>query len=143
MIGEEYAAQPETATQKAGKRIENYAYGESGGQDSQIKRKDAIPFAGITVMGNQADKVGNMSYMPRHGTPIEVERGIGDRRIPFIEFLSSLVAAHGPISRDINRRLREKYGDSLDTKEAEEIIATFTGTVSHEEPKEGEEAASA
>lgn len=121
IIGQEYKAQPETLTQQAGKRIENYAYGELPEGETR-RRADAVPYAGITVMGNQAEKVGNLSFMPKRGVPVEVERSVTEQQISFIEFLKRLTAACGPISKKQNQELREKYGESIDVKEADAVI---------------------
>jgi hypothetical protein len=127
VIGEAYAAMPESMTQQAGKKIENYAYGEE-------RKKDAIPFAGITVMGNQADKVGNVAYMPKRGTAIEIDRENISTQIPFIELIKKLSAAGVEMTPKINQELRAKYGASIESKEVENIIETFTTkTQRHEE----------
>lgn len=120
IIGEEYKAQPETLTQQAVKRMETLAYGDA------VASVQKTPFAGMEVMGHHADKLGSVVYLPKRGTPVEVERSVADKEIPFIEFLKRLSAAHGPISKDVNRALREKYGDAVDAAEAEKVIRTFT-----------------
>jgi hypothetical protein len=119
IIGEEYAAMPETATQAAGKRIENYAYGENPG-------KDASPYGGIQVMGNQADKLGSLVHMPKRGTAIEVDRESVARSISFPELLKKLVLAGVAMTPKINQELRAKYGEAIDSEEAENIIKFYT-----------------
>jgi hypothetical protein len=121
VIGESYAAMPETATQKAGKRIENYAYGEDAKRMAQSAER--IPFAGITVMGNQADKVGNLSYMPKRGHAIEIDRDVAEKQISTSELITRLVAAGVEMTKEINRELRAKYGEALDSREAEALVA--------------------
>jgi hypothetical protein len=121
VIGEAYAAMPETATQKAGKRIEQYAYGEpleDGG-----RRREAVPYAGITVMGNQADKVGNVAYMPKRGHAIEIDRDVAEKQISTSELITRLVAAGVEMTKELNRELRAKHGEALDSREAEALVA--------------------
>lgn len=115
IIGQEYKAQPETMTQQAIKRFENMAYGEK-------KKKDAIPFEGLRVHGIHADKVGNLAFIEKKGTPIEVDRGIASRKISFVEFLKRLIRQVGPITKEMNQQLRSQHGDSIETSTAEEVI---------------------
>lgn len=116
VIGQEYAAMPETATQQAGKRIENYAYGEN-------PAKDAVPYAGIQVMGNQADKLDNVAYMPRRGSAIEIDRGITEKQIQFTDLLKKLERAGVELTPKINRELRAKYQGGIDSREADALVA--------------------
>jgi transposase InsO family protein len=115
VIGQEYKAPPETLTQQAVKRFENMAYGED-------KKKDDIPFAGLKVFGNQAEKVGNLSFIERRGIPIEVDHSITETQISFTEFLKRLVQRIGPISKEMNRELRQRFGESVSVSEAEAYI---------------------
>jgi transposase InsO family protein len=115
VIGQEYKATPETLTQRAQKRFENMAYGEE-------RKKGAAPFEGITVHGIHSGKVGNLMFMPKEGTPIEVDRAVTERRISFMEFLKRLRAEVGTVSKDLNARLRAEFGSSLTEIEAEEAI---------------------
>jgi hypothetical protein len=115
VIGASFNRQPETATQQAIKRIENYAYGEEKG-------KDALPFAGIQVMGGQADRLGNMEYMPKSGTAIEFDRGIADAEIPIME-LFGLIRQHCmEMTPALNQALRARHGASIKKSEAEEVV---------------------
>ena len=68
VIGQEYRALPQTATQTAKKTITEMAYG------SQEPKKGAVPFEGTVVFGHQADKLGNLSVIPKRGTAIEISR---------------------------------------------------------------------
>jgi hypothetical protein len=131
VIGEEYAAMPETTTQQAGKRIEQYAYGESA--EGMAQRADRIPYAGITVMGNQADKLSNVAYMPKRGSAIEIDRDVTARQISFVELLKTLDRADVELTPKINQELRAKYGEAIDVKEAEDIIKAYTQGGSHRE----------
>lgn len=115
IIGQEYKSQPETLTQQAEKRFENMAYGED-------RKKDSIPFEGLRVFGHHADKVENVAFIEKQGTPLEVDRGIMDRHIPIMEFFKRLRNAVGAITPEMNQELRAKYGESIDVKEAEEVI---------------------
>ena len=115
VIGEEFKAQPETLTQKANKTAENLAYGET-------RRKDQVPFGGITVFGNHADKV-NTDYMPRRGTPIQLDSRshFADKAITIMAFLKQL-RAEIAITPDINRMIREHYGKSITLAEKDRIL---------------------
>lgn len=115
IIGREYKSQPETITQQAMKRMDNMAYGEE-------RKKGAIPFEGLQVFGHHADKVEGLSYMPKTGTPIEVDRKVADKSISMTEFFKKLQREIGTISQELNRELRARHGESIDVKEAEEVI---------------------
>jgi hypothetical protein len=114
IIGHEYKSQPETITEQAKKRFDRMAFGEE-------KKKNAVPFEGLTVFGNHADKV-ELTYINKKGSPIEVDRSIAEKEIPLTEFLKRLVQRVGPISPDLNRAIRERYGTSIGIKEAERAI---------------------
>lgn len=115
VIGSEYRSQPETVTQQAEKVLENLAYGEE-------RKKDSVPFAGARVFGHHAEKVEGLSFIQRQGTPIEIDRQITEKSISMIEFLKRLRSAIGTITPELNRELKERYGESIDVKEAEEVI---------------------
>lgn len=125
VIGEAYAAMPETATQQAGKRIENYAYGELPDGETR-RRRDIVPYAGITVMGNQADKLDNLTYMPRRGNAIEIDRENLDKQVPFVELIKKLGAAGVELTPKINHALKEKYGETIDAREVDELVDQMT-----------------
>jgi hypothetical protein len=117
IIGEQYKAQPQTATQKAAKRMDELAYGTDA-----PKRKE-VPFYGMNAFEGFADKVDNLAVLPKRGTAIELARPTGPVSIPFAEFLKRVRDAIGRVTPELNRQLRAEYGESIDTKTAEEVIA--------------------
>jgi hypothetical protein len=119
IIGQEYKSPRETLTQQAQKRFENMAYGEE-------RKKDAVPFEGLKVFGHHAEKVGNLSYIEKQGAPLEIDRNIVEKSIPFTEFLKRLIQQIGPISPELNQQLKAKYGDSIEISRAEEVIRQIT-----------------
>ncbi len=156
----EYKAIKHTATQQA--KTEMEAIGAQWGlswKGTGDKRRAEAPPAGqvspLTVFGHQADKVGNVEFIERKGTPLELKtagdmpenteltpdsfslsRGIVDRRISFVEFLKRLSAEIGVIAPEMNRTLREQYSSGIEIKEAEEVIASIVGgTWAQEERK--------
>jgi hypothetical protein len=128
VIGEDFKAQPHTITQKAKENFDNLAYGENRG-------KDSAPFAGIKVFGHHTDKVGALSFIDRKGVPLEVSRDAIDPAITFAEFLKRVIQRTGPISKELNQRLREQYGKAITIKEAEAVIK---GLENGEELKDGQ-----
>lgn len=118
VIGQEYKAQPDTQVVKVRKANENLAYGEERG-------KNALPFGGtLQVMGGQADKIASIP-MPRRGTPMEVSRSEAPQAISIMELLKRLRAAQGAISPELNRELRAEFGDSIEAKTADLVIAAI------------------
>lgn len=114
-IGHEFKAQPETATQQAAKRLDNLAYGEE-------RKKGQRPFAGAQVYGHHADKVANLTPMPKKSTPLEISRDIAPSRLPITELFKRLIAAGVRIDRQLNQELREHYGESIDAREAAAVV---------------------
>ncbi|MFA5183316.1 MAG: hypothetical protein WC405_18535 [Syntrophales bacterium] len=117
IIGQTYRAQPETQTQKAVKRFDNMAYGETKG------KKD-VPFEGMHVFGGLADQI-NVDFITKKGTPIEVNRGIVETHISVEELLKRLINQVGRITQETNQGLRAQYGASISVKEAEEVIQSI------------------
>ncbi|MDY6791539.1 MAG: hypothetical protein SWH54_09745 [Thermodesulfobacteriota bacterium] len=116
VIGREYKRMPDTLTQKAKKRGENLAFGED-------RPKDAVPFGGITVFGNQADKV-NRTYMPRLGTPLNTAKtaeNVGQKQIPIMTVLKKLSTALGLITPELNTAIRQAYGTSMSLAESDRL----------------------
>jgi hypothetical protein len=129
LIGREFKALPENPVQKTLKRAENLAYGDE-------HTKGQVPFAGMRVFGHQADKIGH-TYMPRTGTPMKFDKaGLENRLIPITELFKRLITAGGPVSLEMNRRVREAYGSSILSAEADRLIDEYaaTGRVTVAEP---------
>jgi hypothetical protein len=94
----------------------------------------------LTVFGHQADKVGNVEFIERKGTPLEIKtanapinpviessaseipRPLAARRISFTEFLKQLRAEIGIITPAMNADLRANYENGIEVKKAEEVI---------------------
>ncbi len=111
------------------------------------KRMAVAPKVGfespLTVFGHQADKVGNVEFIERKGTPLEIKpaeapinpaiessaaevsRSIGARKISITEFLKNLRAEIGIVTPAMNADLRARYENGIDVKEAEEVIAAI------------------
>lgn len=118
VIGQEYKAQPDTPVMKVRKANENLAYGEE-------RAKGALPFGGtLQVMGHQADKVAAIP-MPRRGTPMEVARSEAAQAISIMELLKRIRTAQGAITPELNRELRAEFGDSIEAKTADLVIAAI------------------
>jgi len=115
IIGADYTSQPETETQRAKKRFDNMAFGEA-------KKKGAIPFEGLKVFGHHADAVDSVAFMPKTGTPMELDRAVVPARISITEFFKELRNAIGAITPELNAEIRERHGETIDRKEAEEEI---------------------
>jgi hypothetical protein len=118
VIGQEYKAQPDTTVQKVRKANENLAFGEE-------RKKDAAPFGGtLQVFGHHADKVA-ATPMPRRGTPMEVARPAGPTMLPIMELFKRLRAAGAAMSSDLNQQLRAAYGESIEVKTMEAVVAAI------------------
>jgi len=141
----QYQAHKQTVTQKAQTEMEQITEGWGlTWKGTGDKRRAEAPPAGqlspLAVFGHQAEKVGNLEFIEKKGTPLEVKqpdlpenvaltsdavtvsRGIAARRISFGEFLKQVRAEIGIVTPDMNRDLREQYSDGIGIKEAEEVI---------------------
>jgi hypothetical protein len=108
------------------------------------KRMGVAPPVGfespLKVFGHQADKVGNLEFIERKGTPLEinhpeepankpiisdaaqVSRPPAARMISFTELLKKLRAEIGVITPQLNAGLRAQYESGIEINEAEEVI---------------------
>jgi hypothetical protein len=140
-----YQSPKHTETQKAKTEMEKTAEGWGltwkGTGDKRMAVAPPVGFISpLTVFGHHADKVGNLEFIERRGTPLDVKepelpentvlkvdaaqvsRGIAARRISFVEFLKQLKAEIGVITPKMNSDLRTKYENGIEIKEAEEVI---------------------
>lgn len=116
IIGQQYKAQPETRTQQAIKEINLMAYG-----DKKAKKGD-VPFAGTTVFGIHADKVGNLATLPKRGTAIEVARPAEPVQVSIMELFKRLRDAGIKITPTLNQELRKEFGASITAERLDEIV---------------------
>ena len=148
----EYKTPKHTETQKAKTEMEDIA--EKWGinwKGTGDKRMAVAPPVGfespLKVFGHQADKVGNIEFIERKGTPLEIkqadepenkpitadaaeiQRPAAARMISFTEFLKKLRSEIGVITPALNSDLRMKYEQGITINEAEEVIRGIeTGT---------------
>ncbi|GFO61184.1 hypothetical protein GMST_35090 [Geomonas silvestris] len=121
IIGQEYKAQPETATQKANKRMDSLAYG-----NTDPDRKKETPFYGLNAFEGFADKVDNLAIFPRKGQPIELDRAIVPQQLPIMELFKRLRAADVQVTRDLNQSLRAEFGATIEAARADEVVALLS-----------------
>lgn len=143
-----YKLPQHTETQKAKTELEKKAV-ELGlkWKGTGDKRMAEAPPIGhespLQVFGHHAEKAGNVEFIARKGTPLNVKeaelpankaitmdaasvpRNITSRRISFVEFLKQLRDEVGIIKPELNRELREKYEHGIEIKVAEEVIAAI------------------
>jgi hypothetical protein len=141
-----YKAHPDTQAQKAKKELETT--GAKIGltfKGTGDKRRAVAPPVGyespLSVFGNQAEKVPeNMAFITRPGTPLEIKeperipnqaratsafevpRTSVVRQISVSDFLLRLSREAGPISKDLNRQLKQSYPDGISVDEADSLI---------------------
>lgn len=130
VIGQEYKAQGETATQKANKRMDELAYGSS-----EPNRKKETPFYGLNAFEGFVDKVDNLATMPKRGTPIEIARPAQPTEYPIMELFKRLREAGITITMEINRDLRAEYRGTVTAADIEAVIARLTGRETSEQQR--------
>lgn len=116
VIGMEYKAQPETATQKAKKRLDELATG------TRTPGRDAMPFAGMNAFEGFAEKAANIAALPKKGTPMELNRTAGPVQYPIMELFKRMRAADIKVTKEMNQALREEYGDTIDATAMDAVI---------------------
>ena len=121
IIGVSYKAQPETATQKAKKRLDELATG------SREPGKDAKPFYGLNFMEGHADKVDNLHVFPKRGTPMELTRTAAPIQRPIMELFKAMRAAGIQVTPAINQALRAEYGDTISAVAMDTVIRQYSG----------------
>jgi hypothetical protein len=124
------------------KQAESLGISWKGTGDKRMAVAPPVGFESpLTVFGHQADKVGNIEFIERKGTPLdvkpaadmpentaitsnaaEVARSIGMRKISLTEFLKKLRSEIGVIAPAMNADLRARYEQGIDVKESEEVI---------------------
>lgn len=115
IIGEEFKAMPETKTQRAAKIADNLAYGED-------HKKDAIPFEGLQVYGNQAEKV-TLDYLPKAGVEINTSQsGFENKEISIMEFMQKLLTSGVGITPELNKEIRNTYGKTILLAESKRLL---------------------
>ena len=143
----EYRGIKYTETQKAKVELEKTAsdFGITW-KGTGDKRRSVAPPLGfqspLKVFGHQAEKAGNIEFLPKKGVELEIKEQEmpenkpmridaieiardmeqGARRISITEFLKRLVREIGPITPEMNQELRAKYGESIEIEEAERAI---------------------
>lgn len=160
----EYKSPRHTETQKAKtemeKKAEELGITWKGTGDKRMAVAPPVGFTSpLTVFGHQADKVGNIEFIERKGTPLavkqpeapenqaitssaaEVSRSIAARRISFYTFLKQLSAEIGIVEPPLHETLRVKYENGIEINEAEEVISKIAeGTWHGQEPGHAVEA---
>ena len=115
IIGEEFKAMPETKTQQAMKTADNLAYGED-------HKKDAVPFEGLQVYGNQAEKV-TLEYLPKTGIEINTSQsGFEDKEISIMEFMQKLLSSGVGITPELNKAIKDTYGKTILLAESKRLL---------------------
>lgn len=118
VIGEQYKAQPETATQQAVKRLDQLAYGTEA-----PNRKKETPFFGLNAFEGFAEKVGNVSAMPKRGTAIELYRPAEIPQLPITELFKRLISSGIKINTTLNRELREEFGVTIAADRLDQVVS--------------------
>lgn len=128
IIGQEYKAQPETATQKAKKRLDELATG------SRTPGKDALPFAGMNAFEGFEEKVANVAALPKRGTPMQIGRPPESVSYSIMELFKRMRAADIKITQKINQELRAEYGETIDGAVMDAVIRQYSGFDSAQTP---------
>jgi hypothetical protein len=102
------------------------------------KRRAEAPAAGqespLKFFGHQAEKVGNISFMDKKGTEIELTAKSEPRRIPFIKFMQALAESAGRrITKQEYAALKAELGESVAEDMLGAIAVRLKGKVVQDE----------
>jgi hypothetical protein len=155
-----YKSPKHTETQKAKTEMEKTAEAWGlkfkGTGDKRIADAPPVGFESpLKVFGHQADKVGNIEFIEKKGTPLDVNhpeepenkpitsdaaqvsRTVAQRMISVTEVLKKLRAEMGKIPQWINADLHARYDDTgIEINTAEEVIAKIIDGTWNEVPCE-------
>ncbi|ESP62833.1 hypothetical protein, putative phage associated protein [Smithella sp. ME-1] len=141
----EYKGIKHTETQKTKtemeKKAETWGLKWKGTGDKRMAEAPPVGFESpLQVFGHHADKVGNIEFIERKGTPLEIKhaeepvntaitsgaaevpRSVASRKISFTELLKKLRAEIGTIAPALNAELRAQYENGIEINKAEEVI---------------------
>ncbi len=141
----EYRAPAHTPAQRAKKEMEEIAtqWGLTWRGTGDKRRAEAPPLgheSPLRVFGHHADKVPDVTFIERRGTPVDVvepeapanepvtysaaeaARPAYLRRMPLADFLSRLSEEMGPVPKDMNVQIRETYPDGVPIEGVHELI---------------------
>jgi hypothetical protein len=133
IIGKEYKSVQESSVQKARKLAENYAYGEAG---EPKKHKDRQPYAGMIVMGNEAQKM-TVAYLSKPETPAkkwmpkhtDLAESIADQQMPIFELIKMINKAGIAVTPEINKKIYAQFGKTISSGMAERIVEALKKSV--------------
>lgn len=129
----EFKAHKHTPTQQAKGEMEGIAEGWgltwTGTAD---KRKADAPPVGyetpLQVFGHQADKVGNVAFMDKRGTEVELTATPEPRMLPLVKALAEVVDRLGRrLTRDEYQALSTRYGNAIPEDEVMRIVESLKG----------------
>ena len=122
VIGQEYRAPKETETQKAVKRLDELAYGDT-------KRGGKVaPFVGLNALEGFKEKADKVVAFPKTGTDIDLSaRQAVSIEVPILELFRRLRDAGITVTPALNQELRERYGATIDSKELYRVVERATG----------------
>jgi len=121
IIGVSYKAQPETAVQKAKKRLDELATG------TRTPGKDAMPFAGMNAFEGFQEKAANIVAIPKRGVPIQLERTAAPIQRSMLELFKAMRTAGIQVTPAINQALRAEYGDTIEATAMDAVIRQYSG----------------
>lgn len=120
IIGVNHRSQPETATQKAVKQLDELATG------TRTPGRNAQPFFGLNAFDGFAEKVDLSVVAPQKGQPIELSRPVTPATYPILELFRRLRATGTKITPEINRDLRATYGATIDGQTMDNIVQHYS-----------------
>jgi len=155
----EYKTPKYTGTQRAKTEMEHKAeelgITWKGTGDKRMAQAPPVGFESpLQVFGHHADKVGNIEFIEKKGTPLEIKhpdepenkpitsdaaevpRTIAARMISCTELLKKLSAEIGTVPTTLNAELRAQYERGIEINKAEEVIRQIVEGTWHAVPCE-------
>lgn len=133
VIGERYAAKPETDTERAARAMDEAAWGTRNREDAKkAKDRGDTPFATTTPI-NSLDHLADIpraNWMPRRGTPIDLGVKVVEERALSVADACRALMGLGVSGEGLYPRVASQYPDGVPPAELEALADALKGKAS-------------
>lgn len=131
IVGERYAAKPETSTEHAARSMDRAAWGVGNREDAKAARdRGDTPFAATTPINSidHLQHIERSAWMPRRGTQIDLAvKVVEEQPLTTAEACKTLMA-RGVAGDGLYPRIAAQYPNGVPASELDALIDRLTGT---------------
>lgn len=131
VIGERYAAKPDTAIERAARDIDEAAWGTRNRDEAKAARdKGDTPFATTTPINALAHlgDIERAQWMPRRGTAIDLAVKVVEEQPLGVMDACKALMARGVAGDGLYPQIAARYPGGVPQAELDALVAEFTGT---------------